>query len=532
MGAGLSVRRDCRTLSNHGTCSTRADILPTASAMTQSHSLKMPHAVIGRYVLYGQIASGGMATVHYGRLVGEVGFSRTVAIKRMHPHCAADPDFASMFIDEARLAARIRHPNVVPILDVVTTGGELSLVMDYIQGETLSWLFRRARKLEKPIPVGVVGSILVGVLEGLHAAHEAVSEAGAPLGIVHRDVSPQNIMVGVDGISRVLDFGIAKASVRLHSTKDGKLKGKLQYMAPEQIRSGTVDRRTDIYAVSVVLWEALAGRQLFDAENEAAIMCKVLGGDAPRLRSIDASIPEAIEGVVERGLALSPSDRFQSAQEMAIAIERSVSLASAREVGQWVQTLASKTLAKRSSEVAEIESVSANIRDFFPRMSSEPGELISDASIELVSRPAPVVESDALTWPPPRSRRGLWIAIGAALLLGALGAAAVVAAGTGSEGEPGAAVSAVAPGPLQEDAVASASKELPVAPVAPDTDSSSRPTPSATSAPVAPTRRPPRTGRPPEPTTPTGKPPHTKTNCNPPYTIDAEGFRVPKPDCL
>jgi len=496
--------------------------------MTQSHSLKTPHAVIGRYVLYGQIASGGMATVHYGRLVGEVGFSRTVAIKRMHPHCAADPDFASMFIDEARLAARIRHPNVVPILDVVTTGGELSLVMDYIQGETLSWLFRRARKLEKPIPVSVVGSIIVGVLEGLHAAHEAVSEAGAPLGIVHRDVSPQNIMVGVDGISRVLDFGIAKASVRLHSTKDGKLKGKLQYMAPEQIRSGPVDRRTDIYAVSVVLWEALAGRQLFDAENEAAIMCKVLGSEAPRLRSIDASLPEAIERVVERGLVLSPDDRFQSAQEMAIAIERSVSLASAREVGQWVQTLASKTLAKRSSEVAEIESVSANIRDFFPRIPSEPGELISDASIELVSRPAPVVESDALPWPPPRSRRGLWIAIGAALLLAALGAAAVVAAGTGSEGEPGAAVSAVSPGPPQEGAVPSGSKELPVVP---DPDSSSQPTPSATSDPVPPARRPPRTGRP-EPTTPAVKPPQTKTNCNPPYTIDAEGFRVPKPDCL
>lgn len=499
--------------------------------MTQSHSPKMPQAVVGRYALYGQIASGGMATVHYGRLVGEVGFSRTVAIKRMHPHCAADPEFASMFIDEARLAARIRHPNVVPVLDVVATDGELSLVMEYVQGETLSWLFRRARKLEKLIPVSVVASVIVGVLEGLHAAHEAVSETGSPLGIVHRDVSPQNIMVGVDGISRVLDFGIAKASVRLQTTKDGQLKGKLQYMAPEQIRSVPVDRRTDIYAVSAVLWEALGGRRLFDAENEAAIMCKVLEGNAPRLRSVDPSIPEAIEAVVARGLALNPDDRFQSAQEMAIAIERSVSLASTREVGQWVQSLASKNLAKRSNEVAEIESVSANIRDFFPRVSADHGDLRSDANIDGVSRPAPVAESNASSWPPPRSRRTLWIAVGAALLLGALGVAAVFAAVAGSEGgiEPAAVAS---DGPPELGAVPSANvAPATTASVAADPEKISRPASSATTEPIAPTRRPPATRRPPEPATPV-KSPQTKTNCNPPYTIDAEGFRVPKPDCL
>lgn len=498
--------------------------------MTESHSSKMPQAVIGRYALYGQIASGGMATVHYGRLVGEVGFSRTVAIKRMHPHCATDPEFASMFIDEARLAARIRHPNVVPVLDVVTTDGELSLVMEYVQGETLSWLFRRGRKLEKRIPIRVVASIIVGVLEGLHAAHEAVSESGSPLGIVHRDVSPQNIMVGVDGISRVLDFGIAKASVRLQTTKDGQLKGKLQYMAPEQIRSVPVDRRTDIYAVSAVLWEALGGRRLFDAENEAAIMCKVLEGDAPRLRSVDPSIPEAIEAVVARGLALNPDDRFQSAQEMAIAIERSVSLASAREVGQWVQSLASKNLAKRSSEVAEIESVSSNIRDFFPRASGET-ELSSNANLELVSRPAPVAKSDAVSWPPPQPRRRLWIAIGAALLLGALGVAAVFATRTGSQDSLASTTTApaVSHGTTEDAAVPSANQEPAVpAPSAPAPDPSFRP---ATSEPVIPTRRPPKTPRPPAPAT-TGKTPPTKTNCNPPYTIDSEGFRVPKPDCL
>ena len=513
--------------------------------MTQRQSPQKPQAVVGRYALYGEIASGGMATVHYGRLLGEVGFSRTVAIKRMHPHCAKDPEFASMFIDEARLVARIRHPNVVPVLDVVTTDGELSLVMEYVQGETLSWLFRRARKVEQPIPVSVVASITIGVLEGLHAAHEAVSETGDPLGVVHRDVSPQNVMVGVDGVSRVLDFGIAKASVRLQTTRDGQLKGKLQYMAPEQIRNGHVDRRTDVYAASVVLWEAMGGRRLFDAQNEAAIMCKVLEGDVPRLRDVDASIPEAIENVVARGLALNPDDRFQTAQEMAIAIEHSVSAASAREVGQWVQSLASKKLARRSNEVAEIESVSANIRDFFPRKSSDPGEVRSDVSVELVSQPGTANESDELSWPPAQSRRGVWFVVGAivVLLLALGGGVAVWAAGASPEDGPeagGAASVAVPPDegsapsgsndddvahvPAALDAAAIASKPLGVTLEPPGTDGleppGSKKHPPSTSGPKPAYRQP-----------DTVKPP-TKTNCSPPYTIDGEGFRVPKPDCL
>src|SRR5579863_8618035 len=198
-----------------------------------------------------------MATVHIGRLIGPVGFSRTVAIKRLHPQHAKEPDFVSMFLDEARLAARIRHPNVVPTLDVVATEGELFVVMDYVPGESLSRLAAATFAAGARFPLRAVVSIMAGSLHGLHAAHEAKSERGEPLGIVHRDVSPQNILVGIDGVARVLDFGVAKAAGRLHTTREGELKGKLAYMAPEQLETGTLTRQSDVYAAAVVLWETL-----------------------------------------------------------------------------------------------------------------------------------------------------------------------------------------------------------------------------------------------------------------------------------
>ena len=225
-----------------------------------------PERLIGRYALFGEIASGGMATVHFGRLLGPVGFARTVAVKRLHPQFARDPEFVSMFLDEARVAARIQHPNVVATIDVVALEGELFLVMEYVLGETFSKLLRSARNRGQRVPLRVVTALLAGSLHGLHAAHEAKNEHGEPLGIVHRDVSPQNVIVGIDGVARVLDFGVAKAVGRLQSTREGQLKGKLSYMAPEQIRSGQVDRRTDIYAASIMLWEALVGKRLYDGE--------------------------------------------------------------------------------------------------------------------------------------------------------------------------------------------------------------------------------------------------------------------------
>ena len=219
--------------------------------------------IIGRYALHGEIASGGMAVVHFGRLLGPVGFSRPVAIKRLHPQLAREPNVRAMFIDEARLASRIRHPNVVPTLDVVTDGGDLLLVMEYVHGESLQQLLRAVRKRGEPVPLRITLAVMTAVLHGLHAAHEATTETGQALNVVHRDVSPQNIMVGVDGVARVLDFGIARATVRLENTREGIVKGKLAYMAPEQLGGVVVDRRAAVYAATVVLWEMLTGKRLF-----------------------------------------------------------------------------------------------------------------------------------------------------------------------------------------------------------------------------------------------------------------------------
>jgi serine/threonine-protein kinase len=415
-----------------------------------------PARVIGRYALYAEIAAGGMATVHIGRLLGPVGFSRTVAIKRLHPQFAKDPEFVSMFLDEARLAARIRHPNVVPTLDVVATQGELFLVMDYVQGESLSRLVRGARERGQRIPPRIVATIMSGALHGLHAAHEARNERGEPLGIVHRDISPQNILVGTDGVPRVLDFGVAKAGGRIQTTREGQLKGKLAYMAPEQL-SGQVTRQTDIYAAAVVLWEALAGKRLFSGENEAAILGKVLNGviEPPShvfldpARTLDTAQMQGIEEldrITLRGLDRDSTKRFATAREMAVAVERAIGLASPSEVGEWVEQWASETLTSRAARIAEIESSSSvNAMMNLPhdlmmkstpppmehgdRASRSSGKLpdgMSDGSSSQLSSISLSKPGDAVSFPPPARRTALAAALVALAILAMLAVFATV----------------------------------------------------------------------------------------------------------
>ncbi len=262
--------------------------------------------IVGRYALHGEIASGGMATIHVGRLMGPVGFTRTVAIKRLHPSFAKDPEFVAMFMDEARLASRVRHPNVVPILDVVASDGELLLVMEYVAGESLSRLIRLERKRARRVPVEIAVRIVSEVLAGLHAAHEAKTDRGMDLGLVHRDVSPQNALVGEDGISHLIDFGVAKAAGRVQTTREGQLKGKLAYMAPEQIRLGKVDRRTDIYSAGAVLWEVLTGRRLFDGAG-AQVMFEVLTAKVAAPSSLNAETPAELDAIVMKSLDRDPT---------------------------------------------------------------------------------------------------------------------------------------------------------------------------------------------------------------------------------
>lgn len=311
---------------------------------------------IGRYQLYRVIASGGTATVHLGRLEGPAGFSKTVAVKRLHPHFATDPEFVAMLLDEARLAAHIQHPNVVSTLDVVAVDDELILVMEYVRGGSLSLLLRRANARGERIPPAIVVAIMSAALYGLHAAHEAKNQRGEPLGIVHRDISPQNVLVGTDGVARVADFGIAKAVGRIQTTREGQIKGKYSYMAPEQLRLSSTDSRTDVYAAAVVTWEALTSQTLFRQETPELTAMRVFqGAEEPPSRSVP-ELPAALDAVVMRGLAAKPSARFHTAREMAIALEEAHPAATTRQVGEWVERLLGEELEKHQVALREIDS--------------------------------------------------------------------------------------------------------------------------------------------------------------------------------
>lgn len=311
--------------------------------------------VVGRYLLGEPIAAGGMATVHLGRLVGPAGFSRTVAVKRLHAHLAGDPEFVQRFVDEARIASRVRHGNVVQTLDVVSVDDELLLVLDYIHGESLARLRRLALAADERIPPHVAAGIVIGVLRGLHAAHEAKSAKGAALDLVHRDISPQNILVGADGVARVLDFGIAQAAGREAETLRREIKGKLAYMPPEQLSGDELDRRADLFAVGVVLWEALAGERLFRGEDTVSTMDAVYTRVPARLEERGIGVPAAVDDVLARALAKEASGRYDTADAMARALEAALAPASDREVAEWVERVASDVLAARVARVADFE---------------------------------------------------------------------------------------------------------------------------------------------------------------------------------
>ena len=310
--------------------------------------------LIGRYLLCDMIAAGGMATVHLGRLVGAEGFSRTVAIKQLHQHFARSQEFVTMFLDEARILSRIRHPHVVAPLDVLVLEGELFIVMEYVHGASLAELIDASRG---PIPPRIASAIIGQMLLGLHAAHEATSEGGEPLSIVHRDISPHNVLVGGDGIARVVDFGIAKAESRARTTSDGSLKGKLGYMAPEQLRSRPVDRRTDLFTCGTVLWEALTGERLYSADNLPALFYKLENTAIRWPSELIPALPPELDHVVRRALALDPAQRVATAREMALELERAVVPASTLETSEWVEGLVGPLLRSRAQRISELESV-------------------------------------------------------------------------------------------------------------------------------------------------------------------------------
>lgn len=316
---------------------------------------------IGQYRLHGVLGAGGTSTVHFGVLEGAAGFARTVAIKRLYPHFAREKKFVEEFLHEALLVTRIRHPNVVPTLDVLVDGDECLVVMEYVPGETLARLLQVACQRPEPPPARIACAIIADVLRGLHAAHEARDNHGVPLGVVHRDVSPQNMIVGADGFTRILDFGIAKVVGQSSMTPRDQMKGKISYMAPEQQGGTRVTPRTDVFAASIVLWETLVGRRLFLDETEAKTLENTLSMTIAPPSELAPSIPAELDAVVLRGLQRDPEMRFGSAKEMCDAITRALPPATPLEVAAWVEELAHDALVNRSEMVRAVEGALINV---------------------------------------------------------------------------------------------------------------------------------------------------------------------------
>jgi serine/threonine-protein kinase len=276
---------------------------------------------LGRYQLLSRLAVGGMAEVYLARQGELSGFKTLVVVKKVLPHLAVKPDFIAMFLDEARIASMLDHPNVVRITEVGRTESEYFLAMELVQGKPLAAILQQGERAKTPLPHGLGALIVANAAAGLHHAHELSDASGRLLGLVHRDVSPQNIMVSFEGSVKVIDFGIARALGRLGDTSSGSLKGKLGYMAPEQARGEPVDARADIFSLGVVLWECVAGRRLFLRENELATLRAVVYEPIPKVSKY-TKVDPVLEVIIEHALARDLNERFQTAQEVRVALER------------------------------------------------------------------------------------------------------------------------------------------------------------------------------------------------------------------
>ena len=410
---------------------------------------------VGRYTLYEEIAQGGMASIYLARATLEPS-ARLYAIKRLHPHLAKDPAFVTTLLDEARATEAVRHRNVVSTVDVVASNGELMIVMDYVVGETVASLIEATSRAGETIPPTIAAAILVDVLTGLHAAHEAVGANGEPLQLIHRDVTPRNVFVREDGTAQVLDFGIAKARGSLNTTREGQLKGTLTFLAPEQVRGREPTRRVDVYAAGCVLWEILAGRPLFSGANEGEIIEKILFEEVAPPSTATSGISPALDAVVMRALSRSPDARFESAEAFARALSDAVTPASPAEVAALLSRACGPALDRKRTRAKEIETVGVAL----PKEAEDPPAAAPGRA---------------------RGRAVVWVGIGAALF--ACGA-------VGYSFWPRSPAPLTMPSPEVEPSAAPAAASASPAPV-------EAPPPAASPAPAAPTPANPSTRVPP-----------------------------------
>src|SRR6185436_3149751 len=269
-----------------------------------------------------KLAEGGMAEIFLAKQVGVEGFEKNVVIKRMLQHLSSVPDFVSMFLDEARMAAQLSHPNIVAISDLGHADGCYYITMEYLAGEDFSTMLRTGARRREYVPLAISLRVLAEAARGLDFAHSFTDSSGKPLNIVHRDISPSNIFVTYTGQVKVLDFGIAKAESRVTNTTAGVVKGKYMYMAPEQARSGQVDRRADVFSLGVSLYEALTNIRPFARDNDLAILNAVLKCEYTPPREQRPDLPIELEQIVAKALSLDPLMRYQSAADLASDLER------------------------------------------------------------------------------------------------------------------------------------------------------------------------------------------------------------------
>ena len=371
---------------------------------------------IGRYDICFELAAGGMATIYLARMDGPGGFRKLVALKCIHPHLVKQSGFVEMFLDEARLASRVGHPNVCSVFDFGFADSTYYIAMEMLVGEMVGRLCRMVEQHPalSPLPAhaGFCARIIADAAEGLHAAHELRGDDGQPLQVVHRDVSPQNLIVTYDGAVKVMDFGIARAVDQLHLTRTGTVRGKFPYMAPEQIEQATVDRRADVWSLGVVLWELLTGKRLFHREREVDTMRAVLSAPIPAPSSVRPGIPRAIDAVALHALARNPAHRFASARELVLALEQpSLHLPSQGALGEWLQQLFPDLHARRLELLDQARQMAESS---VPKVSRALSEITVDTHRHTEPR---ALDSDPVK-PAPRRRMLIAAGVSSALLLG------------------------------------------------------------------------------------------------------------------
>ncbi len=300
-------------------------------------------SVLGKYRLLAELGQGGMSNVYLAVARGPSGFNKLVVLKMLRPSLARDPHFLSMFLDEARLSARLNHPNVVQTNEVGIEDARHLIAMEYLEGQPLSRILQRAQASGTPMSTAMHLRILVETMVGLHYAHELSDFDGSPMNLVHRDVSPQNIFVTYDGQVKILDFGIAKAVTSSVNTTAGVVKGKIAYMSPEQFAGEPIDRRADLFALGVLLWECATGTRMWKKKSDAVVLQAVMGGNIPSPRTVNPTVDERFVAICRRALSVKPSDRYASALDLEHDVEQILASQPervvVRDIGKYVSDL-------------------------------------------------------------------------------------------------------------------------------------------------------------------------------------------------